>query len=277
MSQPSTEIIDYIWLWPDLGLFLLLGVVAGVLAGLLGVGGGLIIVPVLLWLFQSRDFSPMVVMHLAVGTSLATIVITSISSLVAHHRRGAVLWPLVARLTPGIVLGALSGAAIADLFSSIWLQRLFACFVILLSMQMAYGVQVEEHRTLPGRVGTLAASWVIGAVSAMAGIGGGSLTVPFLHWNSVSIRNAVATSSACGLPIALAGMSGFILAGQGYTDLPPGSSGFVYWPALPGIAAATLLSAPLGAALAHTLPVVVLRRIFALLLLLIGVKLLLNW
>ncbi len=274
MLKLITDIIDYLWLWPDLGLFLLLGLVAGVLAGLLGVGGGLIIVPALLWLFQSKGFSPEVVMHLAVGTSLATIVVTSVSSMVAHHRRGAVLWPLVARLSPGIVLGALAGAAIADLFSSIWLQRMFACFIILLGLKMAYGAQVEARRGLLGRGGMFLASWVIGTVSAMAGIGGGSLTVPFLHWNSISIRNAVATSSACGLPIALAGMCGFLIAGFGHIGLPPGSTGFVYWPALPGITVATLLSAPLGARMAHTISVEALRRVFALLLLLMGVKLL---
>jgi uncharacterized membrane protein YfcA len=276
MSQLTTEIIDYLWLWPDLGIFLLLGLVAGVLAGLLGVGGGLIIVPVLLWLFQSRGFSPAVVMHLAVGTSLATIVITSISSLIAHHLRGAVLWPLVARLTTGIVVGALVGAAIADLFSSIWLQRLFACFVIFIGLKMVSGMQVEARRELPGRGGMFLASSMIGAVSAMTGIGGGSLTVPFLHWNSISIRNAVATSSACGLPIALAGMSGFLIAGLGDAGLPPGSTGFVYWPALPGITIATLLSAPLGARLAHTISAGALQRVFALLLLFVGVKLLLG-
>lgn len=270
-----TEILSALLVWPDLLIYLLLGAVAGLFAGLLGVGGGLIIVPVLLWLFTSKGMAPEVIMHLALGTSLATIIVTSISSIVAHQRRGAVQWPLVWMLTPGILLGAWSGAWLADLLPTLWLQRVFAGFAILVSMQMAFGLDVTAHRSLPGRLGMTSAGGLIGAVSAIVGIGGGSMTVPYLHWNGVAIRNAVATSAACGFPIALAGSVGFLATGWGEAALPAGSSGFLYGPALPGIVITSLLFAPLGARLAHTIPVLALRRVFALLLLGVGIRLLL--
>jgi uncharacterized membrane protein YfcA len=270
-----TEILSTLLVWPDLLIYLVLGAVAGLFAGLLGVGGGLIIVPVLLWLFSSKGMAPGVVMHLAVGTSLATIIVTSLSSIAAHQRRGAVQWRLVGLLTPGILLGAWSGAWLADLLSTLWLQRVFAAFAILVSMQMAFGFAVSAHRSLPGRSGMSVAGGLIGAVSAIVGIGGGSMTVPYLHWNGVAMRNAVATSAACGLPIALAGSVGFLVVGWGDGALPEGSGGFLYGPALPGIVITSLLFAPLGARLAHSIPVSALRRVFALLLFAVGIRLLL--
>ncbi len=260
----------------DLAIYLAVGSVAGVLAGLLGVGGGLVIVPALVWVFYGNGFDASVIVHLAVGTSLATIIVTSISSVRAHHRRGAVLWPQVALLSPGIVVGAWLGAAVADLLPTLWLQRVFGGFAILVSGQMVLGAKVESHRMLPGRAGMAAAGAVIGTVSAIVGIGGGSMTVPFLSWCSVGMRNAVSTSAACGLPIALAGALGFLVAGWNETVLPRGSSGFIYWPALLGISVASFLLAPLGARLAHTLPVSTLKRVFALLLFVIGLKMLIG-
>jgi uncharacterized membrane protein YfcA len=274
MSQELIDTADGYFALGDLGIFLALGAVAGTLAGLLGVGGGLIIVPVLLWVFLHQGMDPSVVVHLAVGTSLASIIVTSVASIIAHNRRGAVRWPVVALLAPGIVVGAWMGAVVADLLSSIWLQRVFGCFAIVVGLQMALGLQVGAHRAIPGRWGMLMAGSVIGVVSAVVGIGGGSMTVPFLHWNSMDMRNAVATSAACGLPIALAGALGFLISGWNEQALPAGASGYLYWPALPGIVVASVLFAPLGAHLAHTLPLPLLRRIFALLLLLVGSKLL---
>ncbi len=263
------------WLqWQNLGLFLLLGSVAGLLAGLLGVGGGLIIVPVLLWLFRAEGMAPAVVVHLAVGTSLATIVVTSLSSSVAHHRRGAVRWPLAGWLSPGIVLGAWVGVGLADLLPALWLQRAFAGFAILIGLQMAFGVDAGVRGTFPGKWGMTLAGGVIGIVSVMVGIGGGSLTVPFLCRGGVPMRNAVATSSACGVPIALAGTMGFVIVGWGGAALPSGSMGFVYWPALLGIVPFSILFAPLGVKMAHSLPIGVLRRLFALLLVVVGGRLL---
>lgn len=257
-------------------IYLALGAVAGTLAGLLGVGGGLIIVPVLALVFQSAGFPADLIMHLAIGTSLATIVFTSMSSIRAHHRRGAVLWPLVWRLTPGIVVGALAGASVAELMHSQWLSRFFGVFELLVAVQMAMGLRPSAHRGLPATAGMLGAGGVIGGISAIVGIGGGTLTVPFLSWCNVPMRNAVASSSACGLPIAVSGALGFVITGWGAAGLPPWSSGYVYWPAFLGIVLASMLFAPLGAALAHRLPAAGLKRVFALLLAVLGLRFVLG-
>ncbi|QQS55903.1 MAG: sulfite exporter TauE/SafE family protein [Candidatus Competibacteraceae bacterium] len=256
--------------------YLTLGLFAGVMAGLLGVGGGLIIVPALAWIFHHQQVSDAITMHLAIGTSLATIVVTSISSVRAHHRRGAVLWPIFWRLTPGIVVGAWLGAAIADALPSAVLSKVFAVFVLTVAAQMGFGAKPAPHRDLPGTAGMLSAGGVIGAVSAIVGIGGGSLTVPFLTWCNTAIRQAVATSSACGLPIALAGTLGFIVTGLNAAGRPDWSLGYIYGPALVGITLTSMLSAPLGAKLAHTLPTDVLKKVFAVFLTLVGVKMLLG-
>ena len=261
---------------PTLLLYLTLGAFAGVMAGLLGVGGGLIIVPVLAWIFHGQQINEAMIMHLAIGTSLATIVVTSISSVRAHHRRGAILWPVVWQLTPGIVIGAWLGAAVADALPSAALQKIFAAFVLAVAAQMAFGAKPAPHRGLPGMTGMLATGGVIGGVSAIVGIGGGSLTVPFLIGCNAAMRQAVATSAACGLPIALAGSIGFIVTGLNAAGLPAWSLGYVYGPALVGIAAASMLSAPLGAKLAHTLPTEILKRVFAVFLTLVGIKMLLG-
>ena len=256
--------------------YLTLGLFAGVMAGLLGVGGGLIIVPTLAWIFHHQQVDDAIVMHLAIGTSLATIVVTSISSVRAHHRRGAVLWPIFWRLTPGIIVGAWLGAAIADALPSAVLSKVFAVFVLTVAAQMGFGAKPAPHRELPGTTGMLTAGGVIGAVSAIVGIGGGSLTVPFLTWCNTAIRQAVATSSACGLPIALAGALGFVVTGLNATGRPDWSLGYVYGPALVGITLTSMLSAPLGAKLAHTLPTEMLKKVFAAFLTLVGVKMLLG-
>lgn len=258
----------------DLLAYLVLGGVAGLLAGLLGVGGGLVIVPALLWVFRANGFDEAVVAHLAVGTSLATIVPTSLSSIRAHHRRGAVLWPVVRRLAPGIVVGAWLGAAIADRLATVWLQRVVGVFALTVAVQMLRGERAQAHRGLPGPAGLAGVGAGIGTVSGLVGIGGGSLTVPFLTWCGVDIRRAVATSAACGFPIAVAGAVGFAVLGWREAALPPASTGFLYWPALVGVAAASVLTAPLGARLAHSLPVVALRRVFAAVLALVGLRLL---
>lgn len=257
-------------------LYLVLGAFAGVMAGLLGVGGGLIIVPALVWIFRGQGMNDAIIMHLAIGTSLATIVVTSISSVRAHHRRGAVLWPVFWQLTPGIVVGAWLGAAVADALSSLALQKVFALFVLAMSAQMGFGAKPAPHRNLPETIGMIAVGGIIGTVSAIVGIGGGSLTVPFLTWCNVSIRQAVATSAACGLPIALAGSIGFVITGLNTANLPAWSLGYVYGPALVGIALVSMLSAPLGARLAHTLPTEMLKKVFAVFLALIGIKMLLG-
>ncbi len=256
--------------------FLLLGVVAGVLAGLLGVGGGLIIVPVLAWLLPASGVHQDIIMHVALGTSLATIIVTSTSSAWEHHRHQAVLWPVFWRLSPGIVIGAWLGAAIADQLASLWLQRIFGVFELLVAMQMFFGFGASAHRQLPGAMAMAGTGTVIGAVSAIVGIGGGTMTVPFLVWCNVNIRKAVATSAAVGLPIALAGSSGYILVGIGDQRLSSWATGYVYWPAFLAIISTSLLFAPLGAKLAHRMPIPTLKKVFALLLLVLGVRMLIS-
>jgi len=248
--------------------------VAGLLAGLLGVGGGLIIVPALLWLFALQGLETPHLMQLAVGTSLASIVFTSLSSIYAHHQHRAVLWPKVLALTPGILVGALLGALLADQLASQQLTTLFALFEVLVALQMWFGrTPQQQQRQLSNGVMNLAGVF-IGAFSALIGIGGGTLTVPFLSAINTPIRHAVATSAACGLPIALAGAVGFIVIGWDNPQLPAGSWGYLYPPALLGIVISSVLFAPLGAKLAHRLPTVLLKRFFAGFLLILGLKLL---
>jgi uncharacterized membrane protein YfcA len=260
----------------ELLTYLTAGAFAGLMAGLLGIGGGLIIVPALAVLFTAQGFAGDTLMHYAVGTSLATIVPTSVSSLLAHHRRGSVLWPAVRGMAPAIVLGALAGAWLAQQVSSPGLALCFGVFEILVAIQLLVGRQPAAHRTLPGPAGLGVAGSVVGVISALLGIGGATLTAPFLMWNRVDIRTAVGTAATCGLPIALAGAAGFVLAGIAADGQPGWNSGFVYWPAVAGIVLASVPMAPVGARLAHHLPQRMLQRIFAAFLVLVGMKMILG-
>ncbi len=252
-----------------------LGLVAGFVAGLLGVGGGLIIVPVLIVLFQKNNFSAELVVHMAIGTSLATIIFTSISSIYAHHfRHKAVQWEIVKQLTPGIIFGALLGAIITDYITATVLQKIFGFFELIVAAQMALNIKAHASRTLPQRKGMMLAGSGIGVISSIVGIGGGTLTVPFLAWCNIKIQHAIATSSACGLPIAIAGASGFIFMGWNKISLPEYSLGYVYWPAFLSIVIASMLMAPVGAWLAHRLSAQKLKRAFSLILFLLGIKML---
>lgn len=257
-------------------IYLAVGAFAGTIAGLFGVGGGLVIVPVLVFVFKTQGVSEAIMVHLAVGTSLATIVFTSISSVLAHHRRGAVRWPVFRALAPGIVIGALAGAAIADAMPTAVLRSFFGVFELSVAAYLWWDRPPAPHRGLPGAAGMNATGGAIGTVSSIIGIGGGTLTVPFLVWCNVPMRAAVATSAACGLPIAVAGAIGFVITGWNHPALPADASGYLYWPAFAGIVAASILFAPLGARLAHALPVARLRRGFALLLAVLGVRMLIG-
>lgn len=254
-----------------------LGVIAGFVAGLLGVGGGLIIVPALILIFKSNNFPHEVIVHLAIGTSLATIIFTSLSSIYAHHfTHKAVRWDIVKQLTPGIVIGALVGALIADFISAKPLQRFFGFFELFVALQMALNIKPHAARTLPENFGMTSAGTAIGTVSSIVGIGGGTLTVPFLAWCNVKMQQAVATSSACGLPIAIAGCVGFIFTGWNETGLPEYSIGYIYWPAFLAIVVSSILFAPVGAWLAHRLSAAKLKRAFSLVLFILGIKMLLG-
>lgn len=260
----------------EFALYLLLGAAAGVLAGLFGVGGGLIIVPVLVFSFSAQGFAPEVLTHLAVGTSLATIVFTSINSIREHQRRGAVQWGLFRWLTPGILAGAAVGGVTAALIQGPLLQKIIGVFAICMAIQLALNLTPKNVRPLPKMPELIAAGGVIGWASAIFGIGGGSLTVPFLVWRSVAIQKAVATSAACGFPIAVAGAVVFMVTGWNDPLLPKWSLGFIYLPALLGIALTSMFFARFGAQLAHRFSPLVLKRLFALLLVTVGISFLLN-
>lgn len=248
------------------------GMLAGLLAGLLGVGGGLVIVPALAWLFLMQGFPEALYMQLAVGSSLAVIVPTSLASIRAHHRRGSVRGDLLVHLTPGILIGTAAGVVLAKNLDGTWLRLLFGMFECLVGLQLLSGVNAAEHHSVPARPGLWMAGGLIGAVSALLGIGGGTLTVPFLRWHGVEIRSAVGTAAAAGFPIALAGATGFWLAGRALPALPDFTSGFLYWPAILIIALVSVPCAPLGAALAHRLPRAWLQRLFGALLLVVGLR-----
>lgn len=262
----------------NLALYLLVGVCAGLLSGLLGVGGGVVIVPALAIIFKNLSVPEDVVLHMAIGTSLATIVMTSLSAIYAHHRRETIQWPLARQLMPGLVLGSLGGAAIADYLHSDSLQLLLGLFILLVALQIGLGIEPAPYKQLPGRAGMGLAGGGIGILSALFGIGGGLVTVPFLVGRNVPMRFATATSAVCGLIIALTGAAGFIVVGEdslpAASPLARWSSGFVYWPAFIGITATSILAAPLGAWLAHRLSVRWLRIVFAFVLALTALKIL---
>ena len=260
----------------ELIAYLAIGALSGVLAGLFGVGGGAVMVPALILLFGALGgIGGDWMAHLAVGTSLATIIGTGAASTLAHHRRGGVRWDIVRPLAPGIVIGALAGAALAGWIPSLWLQRIFAVFLAYVGVRllMTSTTAVSAPHPLPGRAGLAATGGGIGLLSSLVGIGGGTLTVPFLSSRGIGMRQAVGTSAACGLPIAVAGALGFVLVGWGRSGLPDWSSGFVYWPAVSTMLIASIPTAPLGARLAHSLPVPLLKRLFGVLLLLIAARL----
>jgi len=252
--------------------YALLGVFAGLLAGLLGTGGGLIIVPSLIALFTLQGLEVSIIAHAAVGTSLATIVATSISSTISHHKFKAIQWVIVFRLALGLVIGGFTGAWIADQLNTSWLQFVFGLFAIIVSLIMFFKIHAIATKELPGSIGMNVVGFLIGAVSGVVGIGGGSMTVPFLSAHNISIQKAVATSSACGLPIAVAGFIGFVITGWSGALMPDHSMGYVYFPAFLMISFFSVIFAPIGAKLAHKLPVLYLKRIFALLLFLLGLK-----
>jgi len=242
---------------------LLLGACSGFLAGLLGIGGGLMMVPFMCWVLQSKGFPEEHVLKTAIATSLAAICFTSISSMRAHHARGAVRWDIVRRLAPGILAGSLLGAQVAGALPTKVLGFVFAFFVGVSATQLWLDRKPKATRELPGPVGQFGAGTVIGTVSSLVGAGGGFISVPFMVACNVSMHQAVATSAALGFPLALAGTAGYIWAGQGLHDLPPGAVGFLYLPALITVALASVTLAPIGAHMAHRLNVRHLKRVFA--------------
>ena len=252
-----------------------LGIFTGIFAGMLGIGGGLVMVPTLAVMFSAQaGFPPEEVLHMALGTSMATILFTSISSLRAHHQHQAVLWKVVIQITPGILFGTVLGTLIASRVPAKPLALFFTVFVCAIALQMVLNLKPKPSRELPGTGGVFAVGTGIGAMSSLVAIGGGAFTVPFLTWCNVNVQKAIGTSAAVGFPIAIGGSLGYIYNGWGHLDLPPWSLGFVYLPALAWMVPPSMLFAPLGARLAHRLPVVTLKRIFAGLLVLLAAKML---
>lgn len=257
-------------------LYLILGAAAGVVAGLFGIGGGLLIVPVLVFSFGLQGMSPDVLTHVAVATSLATIVVTSISSVMAHHKKGAVRWELFKPLTVGILVGAVFGVFTADWLKGPHLQIAIGVFALLVSAQMAFGLKPQAGAESPGNNSLSMAGGFIGYASAIFGIGGGTLTVPYLTWKRVRMQEAVATSAACGLPIAIMGAITNVYVGWDEPSVAEWSLGYIYLPAFVGIAVTSSIFAKYGAKLAHSLPADKLKKIFAVFLFIVGMRFLLS-
>lgn len=247
----------------SIAVFLVAGAVAGVLSGLFGVGGGLILVPVLTFVLPHLGAPPEAVVQTAIGTSLAVIACHSIASAHAHHGRGGVLWDVVRRMAPGFAIGSFAGAYVAHLLPGEVLKRIVATGALLIAAQMALDLRPKTARPLPGAAGQALAGGVIGIASALVGIGGGSLTVPFLSWRSVEMKQAVGTSAACGIVIAFAGAVGFALTGLAAATHAPYSLGYVQLPGFFTLMIASVSTSGFGAKLAHHLPARVLKRAFA--------------
>lgn len=257
-------------------LYLVSGLLAGFLAGLLGIGGGLVLVPVLVLLFDAQGFPESAIMPLALGTSLATIVFTSVSSMWAHHAKRAVDWRTTRRMTPGIVAGALASVALAAQLSPAALKLIFAVYAGLAATQLICNFQPPASRQLPGRAGLAVAGTVVGGISVLAGVGGAVTSIPFLLWCNVPARVAIGTASAIGLPVAVAGSLAYAAHGLA-ADLPPYSIGFIHLPAVAAIVVATVVAAPWGARASHRLPVPVLKKALGAVLYAVTVRSLIAW
>lgn len=255
--------------------YLIAGIFAGLTAGLFGVGGGLVVVPILVVAFQWQGVSPEILTHLAIGTSLATIIFTSSSSLWSHHQKGAVRWDLFKPMSLGILLGAVLGVYTVIQLEGELLKKLFGLFAILVGVKMLFKVRIELKKPLPGKRVLTAVGVIIAWVSSLFGIGGGTLSVPFLSRYRLEMKYVVGTSAACGLPIALVATISNVTLGAGNDALPEWSLGYVYLPALLGIVLTSVFFARVGASLAHYLPGPLLTRMFAVFLMLVGIKFLL--
>ncbi len=270
MQNLATDITVWWLMYPLLGTF------AGFIAGLFGVGGGLVLVPLLFMIFSAQGFAPAHLMHMALGTAMATISITSIASMRAHHGHGAVRWDIVRHMAPGLMLGTLAGSSIASRAPTHELAVIFTVIVYLAALQMMLDLKPKPSRSLPGNLGLLLVGACVGSVSSLVSAGGGFMSIPFMVWSNVAIHQAVGTSSALGFPIAIAGVIGYTLSGWNSPGLPAWSCGYIYLPAFAGVVLMSFVMAPVGARLAHRLPVKQLKRAFGGFLALLATKMLYN-
>jgi uncharacterized protein len=258
-------------------LFALIGVIAGLFSGLLGLGGGLVIVPALLAVFSWQNLPESQLMHMAIGTSLMTITVTSLSSMYAHHQHNNINWDIVRRLSPGLVIGALFGAGIATLLSNILLQQIFAVYIFSVAVRMWFPMLPSVDTCLLNKLVLIVFSIVVGTISSIVGIGGGSLVVPYLVMAQQSIQRAIGSSAACGFPISVAAVIGFIFFGQDQEiSNKVWQTGFIHWQAFLGIVSTSTLFSIIGVKLVKYLPVTILKRIFSLVLLLVVISLLIQ-
>jgi uncharacterized membrane protein YfcA len=256
--------------------YLAIGALVGFAAGLLGIGGGVVMVPLLVLVFRAHDLPNEHLLHLALGTALAAMVFTSVSSMRAHHAHGAVDWKIARAMSPGMLAGSFVAALVAGFIPTRPLALAFTALVFYAATQILLDLKPPGSRELPGPAGLFAAAGVIGAVSSLLAAGGAFLTIPFLTWCRVPLRRAIGTAAANGLPIAIAGTAGYVMHGLRVSGLPAASFGYVYLPALALVVATSMLAAPLGASLAHRLPIRRLRTLFALLLYLFAVRMLVG-
>lgn len=255
-----------------LGIYLAFGVVVGIMAGLLGVGGGVILVPILDITLPLEGIDASVAHHMALATSMGSIVFTSISSTRSHNKRGTVRWDIVKAMTPGLLLGTLGGTFVVSSIPTGPLKIVFAVFLTYTAIQMILDLKPRASFHLPGAVGLFLAGVFVGTVASFVGIGGGALIIPFLVMCNVPMINVIGASAAMGFPIALAGAVGFIANGWGNPALPPHSLGYVYLPALVGFVCTSMLLAPYGVKLSHSLPVRTLKRCFGVILLTMALR-----
>jgi uncharacterized membrane protein YfcA len=254
----------------DYLLYLALGAVAGLISGLFGLGGGVVIVPILILAFELQGMAPEISTHVAIATSLATILVTSLSSIYTHHQKRAIRWDLVKHITPGILLGVLLGGFVALSLNGTLLQLLFGGFLVVVALQMLFYKPVTDEDSSPNSFLLSVSGTVIGCLSTLFGIGGGSLTTPFLTFNGVKVHHAVGSAAACGFPIALAATIIYASAEIPLANLPSETLGYIFIPAWLGIVVISTPCARLGALLAHRTDAALLQKLFGILLLLLG-------
>ncbi len=255
----------------DIAMLMLCGAISGYLAGLLGIGGGMILVPFMILVFNHLGFNQAVIVHMAIATGMATILFTTTSAIWAHHKHGSIDWKLVAALSPGMIFGGLIGGS--ELFEALktsWLSLFFAIFIVYTSIQMLLNKKPTAGRDLPGPVGLFSFGAFAGGLASLVGAGGAFITVPFMLWCNVKPHNAMASSSGLGLPIAASATIGYMYGSWGNPNLPAGSLGFVYLPAVACIVSVSIFTAPLGAKMARKLNVTQLKRVFGVILLMLA-------